>query len=105
MIALRKNSVALRRGDLTWLKNADENRILTFVRKSGNEEIVVAINLSNQPFFGSIEAGGNFEEITPDIAPLLPPDDDKMKAKSKASIALPVLTLDAFGYRNFRKRN
>ncbi len=105
MIALRKNSVALRRGDLTWLKNADENRVLTFVRKSENEEIVVAINLSNQPFFGSIEAGGNFEEITPDIAPPLPPDDDKMKAKSKASIALPVLTLDAFGYRIFRKRN
>jgi len=65
----------------------------------------VAINMSNAPFFGSIEAGGNFEEITPDIAPPLPPDDDKMKAKSKPNAALPVLTLDSFGYRIFKRKN
>ncbi len=58
MIDLRKNSVALRRGDLTWLKNSDDARILTFARKSGSEEILVAINMTSAPFFGSIEAGG-----------------------------------------------
>lgn len=105
MIELRKNSVALRRGDLTWLKNSDETKILTFLRRSGAEEILVAINMSNRPFFGAIEASGNFEEITPDIAPPLPPDDDKAKAKPKMNHALPVLTLDAFGYRIFRRRN
>lgn len=104
MIALRKNSIALRRGDLTWLKNSDENRVLTFTRKSGAEEILVAINMSNAPFFGTIEASGNFEEITPDIAPPLPPDDDKAKAKPKTNVALPVLTLDVFGYRIFRRK-
>jgi hypothetical protein len=61
--------------------------------------------MSNAPFFGSIETSGNFEEITPDIAAPLPPDDDKAKAKSKTNVALPVLTLDAFGYRIFRKKN
>jgi glycosidase len=105
MITLRRNSAALRRGDLTWMKNSDETRVLTFKRKSGNEEILVAINMSNAPFFGSIETSGNFEEITPDIAPPLPPDDDKMKAKPKTNVALPVLTLDAFGYRIFRRKN
>ncbi|MEJ7861720.1 MAG: alpha-amylase family glycosyl hydrolase [Pyrinomonadaceae bacterium] len=101
MIDFRKNSVALRRGDLTWLKNSDEARILTFTRKSGNEEILVAINMTNAPYFGSVEAGGNFEEITPDTA--APPTDGKMKTKSNA--ALPVLALDSFGYRIFKRRN
>src|SRR5262249_40417395 len=66
MIELRRKSVALSRGDLTWLKNSDENRILTFTRKSGNEEILVVLNFSNQPFSGSIVATGNFKEITPE---------------------------------------
>ncbi len=104
MIELRKNSVALRRGDLTWLKNSDENRVLTFKRTSGNEEIVVAINLTNAPFFGSIETSGNFEEITPNIGQPLPPDDDKMKAKSPTNTGLPTLSLDSFGFRIFRRK-
>jgi cyclomaltodextrinase len=104
MIALRKSSTALRRGDLTWLKNSDENHVLTFVRRSGKEEILVAINLSNQPFFGSVEAGGNYEEITPDVAAPLPTDDDKMKTKPKTNVGLPSLSLDAFGYRIFRRK-
>jgi len=89
MIELRKNSVALRRGDLTWLKNSDESKILTFARKSGAEEIVVAINMSNQPFFGAVETGGNYEDITPNT--------------EKKSVALPSLSLDSFGFRIFRK--
>jgi glycosidase len=104
MIALRKSSLALRRGDVVWLKNSDENHILTFSRRGGNEEILVAINLSNQAFFGSVEASGNFEEITPDIGAPLPPDDDKAKTKSKTNVGLPSLSLDSFGYRIFRRR-
>ncbi len=104
MIELRKNSVALRRGDLTWLKNSDEARVLTFIRKSGNEEVLVAINMTNQPFAGFVETGGNFTEITPDIGNPLPPDDDKMKDKSQINVGLPAITLDAFGFRIFRKK-
>jgi len=40
---------------------------LTFTRQSGNEEILVAINFSNQPFFGAVELSGNYNEITPNI--------------------------------------
>jgi glycosidase len=90
MIELRKNSVALRRGDLKWLKNSDEARVLTFTRKSGNEEVLVAINMTNAPFFGSVEASGNYEEITPNM--------------EKSANALPTLSLDSFGFRLFRKR-
>jgi len=105
MTALRKSSPALRRGDLTWLRNSDENRILTFSRRSGNEEILVAINTSGQPFVGTIEAAGNFEDVTPNVgAPLLPgqsaPDTTK-----KANVALPAIALDSWGYRIFRRRN
>lgn len=98
MIELRKNSVALRRGDLKWLKNSDENRILTFTRKSGSEEILVAINTTNSPFFGAVESNGNYEEITPNIyAPNEP-------AKTSANNGLPSLSLDSFGFRLFRKK-
>ncbi len=91
MIEMRKNSVALRRGDLTWLKNSDEDRVLTFKRTSGNEEILVAINMTSSPFFGSVEAAGSFEEITPNV--------------EKKTVGLPGLGLDSFGYRIFRRKN
>lgn len=104
MIDLRKNSIALRRGDLTWVKNSDDSRVLTFSRRSGTEDVLVAINMTSAPFFGYVEASGNFEEITPDIAPPLPPDDEKAKAKGRTNAALPALSLDAFGYRIFRRK-
>jgi cyclomaltodextrinase len=100
MIDLRKNSVALRRGDLTWLKNSDESRVLTFKRTSGNETVLVAINLSNQPFFGSVETGGNFDEITPTLS-----DDNTNKTKLKSDAALPSVSLESFGYRIFKRKN
>jgi cyclomaltodextrinase / maltogenic alpha-amylase / neopullulanase len=90
MLELRKNSNALRRGDLKWLKNSDETRVLTFRRTSGAEEILVAINMTNAPFFGSVEASGAFEEITP---------------ASKTPVGLPSLALDSFGFRIFRRKN
>ncbi|CAN5665365.1 alpha-amylase family glycosyl hydrolase [soil metagenome] len=90
MTKLRANSLALRRGETVWVKNSDDDRILTFMRKSGNEEVLVAINMTSAPFFGSVEANGNFEEITPNM--------------EKSANGLPTLSLDSFGFRIFRKR-
>jgi glycosidase len=56
MMAMRRSSVALRRGTLEWLRNSDESRVVSFVRRAGKEEVLVAINFSNRPFVGS--AGG-----------------------------------------------
>jgi cyclomaltodextrinase / maltogenic alpha-amylase / neopullulanase len=104
MIALRKSSMALRRGDVAWLKNSDESRVLTFSRRLGSEEILVAINMTNVPFTGSVEATGNYEEITPNVGQPLPPDDEKAKPAAKANMSLPALSLDSFGFRMFRKK-
>src|SRR5439155_225590 len=76
MIALRRSSDALQHGDLKWLRNSDESRVVAYLRHSTNEDVLVAINLSNRPFFGSIEAadGKTFEDVTPDVGAPLPPD-------------------------------
>jgi hypothetical protein len=89
---------------VTWLLNSDENRVLTFIRRSGNEELLVAINMSNAPFFGSVEANGNFEEITPNTGNPLPPDDEKAKVAGKNTVGVPSLSLDSFGFRIFRRK-
>jgi glycosidase len=54
MMALRRTSAALRRGTLQWVRNSDEARVVSFVRRAGNEEVLVAINFSSRPFAGSV---------------------------------------------------
>src|SRR5215212_3246997 len=80
MMALRRSSAALTRGTVEWLKNSDESRVVTFVRRAGTEEVLVAINFSNQPFFGSVEVSNS----------------------ARFDGGVPVLSLDAWGYRIFR---
>ncbi|HEV2884130.1 MAG TPA: alpha-amylase family glycosyl hydrolase, partial [Pyrinomonadaceae bacterium] len=58
IMAHRRSSTALRRGTLEWVKNSDESRVVTFVRRAGTEEVLVAINFSSRPFSGSV-AGRN----------------------------------------------
>jgi len=107
IIALRRESAALRRGSTAWLRNSDESRVLTFTRRAGNEEMLVAINFSNRPFAGTVEAAGGasgFADVTPDVAPPLPPDAPAPEHKARARIVnLPALALDAWGYRIFRR--
>ena len=50
----RRSSLALRRGTLEWVRNSDEARVASFVRRAGNEAVLVAINLSSRPFAGSV---------------------------------------------------
>jgi hypothetical protein len=64
---------------------------LTFKRTSGNEEIIVAINTTSAPFFGSTEAAGVYQEITPHV--------------EGKTAGLPSLSLESFGYRIFRRKN
>ena len=54
MMAMRRASNALRRGTLEWVKNSDESRVVSFVRRAAGEEVSVAINLSNRPFSGTV---------------------------------------------------
>jgi glycosidase len=106
IIELRRQSLALRRGAVEWLRNSDEARVVSYLRREGAEEIVVAINFSNRPFEGTLEApgGAGFADVTPDVAPPLPPDAPAPVHKPRARAGtLPALTLDAWGYRIFRR--
>jgi glycosidase len=97
MIALRGAHPALRQGTTLWLRNADEAQVLTYLRQSKDEEILVAVNLSNRPFTGVVEVGNGaaFEEITPEIR--------TDKGSQSRTSSLPALTLDPWGYRLFRR--
>jgi len=106
MIALRRVSNALRRGSVQWLRNSDESRVLSYIRRTADEEVLVAINFSNQPFAGSVTSapGSNFVDITPDVGPPLPPDAAApARAAKKRAVDLPSLSLEAWGYRIFRR--
>ncbi|HWS90845.1 MAG TPA: alpha-amylase family glycosyl hydrolase [Pyrinomonadaceae bacterium] len=107
MIALRKSHPAFTRGNVTWLRNPDESRVVTFARRDGAEEIVVAINFSNRPFDGTVEGtdGAPFADITPDTrAPLKPDASDAERAARARTVKLPALSLDPWGYRIFRRQ-
>ena len=54
MMARRRGSKALRRGTLEWVKNSDESRVVSFVRRFEGEEVLVTINFSNRPFAGTV---------------------------------------------------
>ncbi|HLN99385.1 MAG TPA: alpha-amylase family glycosyl hydrolase [Pyrinomonadaceae bacterium] len=106
MMALRRSSTALRRGSLEWLANSDETRVVSYLRRTKDEEVLVAINLSNVPFAGVVNSAAvqGFVEVTPDVEAPLPPDAPApARAARKRTVELPALTLDAWGYRIFRR--
>ncbi|HEX8475470.1 MAG TPA: alpha-amylase family glycosyl hydrolase [Pyrinomonadaceae bacterium] len=106
MIALRRANPALTQGETRWLRNGDERRIVTYTRRAGNDEFLVAVNLSNDPFVGFVEASGAFNEVTPDIttdATATAPAATRNANERPA--ALPALALDAWGYRIFRRKS
>ncbi|MDQ5845394.1 MAG: alpha-amylase family glycosyl hydrolase [Acidobacteriota bacterium] len=106
IMALRHSSNALRRGSLEWLRNSDESRVLTYARRVPGEEVVIAINFSNRPFFGSVEVASSaeFTEVTPNVAAPLPPDAPAPpQVLPKRNVGLPAVSLPAWGYRIFRR--
>jgi cyclomaltodextrinase len=91
IIHFRENHPELLRGDLVWVHNSDEQHVLSYLRHTKNEELLVAINLSNTPFRGTIEAApGNWDEVN-------------VPGMKDHSIAIPSLSLDAFGFRIFHR--
>jgi glycosidase len=105
-IALRKSNTALRGGSLQWVNNSDSARIVTFTRRDDAEEILVAINFSNTPVNVTLEGfnAANFTDITPDTREPLPPGaTEAERAARTRNVTLPSLSLDAWGYRIFRR--
>jgi glycosidase len=66
LAALRRAHPAFTRGEVRWLGNSDEQRVLSFGRKTADESLVVVANLSSQPYTGSVRAeAGDYLDITP----------------------------------------
>jgi len=47
--ALRKTERALHQGELQWLDNDQPEAVLSYLRRAGNESVLVAVNLSGRP--------------------------------------------------------
>ncbi len=92
MAALRREHPALQQGQLLWVHNSGEQHVVTYIRRAGSEEFLVAVNLSNTPFRGIVEAGaGDWKEVP---LPLVEPRGS----------ALPFIALDAFQFRLFQRQ-
>lgn len=91
MAGLRKAHPALQQGATAWLHNSDEQHILTYLRRSGSDEFLIAVNLSNTPFRGSVEAAGNWKEV-------------ELPVSKPGSEAVPFLSLNAFEARIFERQ-
>ncbi|HEY9282020.1 MAG TPA: alpha-amylase family glycosyl hydrolase [Pyrinomonadaceae bacterium] len=95
--ALRRAHPALRRGELIWIKNSDESRLVTFLRRDQGEELLVAINFSSQPFGGTVESPGGapYAEVTPGSTP---------QSSAAAEVAgPPALSLGPWGFKVYKR--
>jgi cyclomaltodextrinase / maltogenic alpha-amylase / neopullulanase len=91
MGALRREHTVLQQGATIWLHNSDEQHVVTYLRRTGNDEFLVAINLSSTPFRGSVEASGSWKEV-------------EIPAWKPESEAIPFISLDSFKARIFQKQ-
>jgi glycosidase len=94
LIALRRAHPALQQGETEWLPNSAPSRIITFARRAGSEEFLVAVNVTNQPFAGTVSApAGTYVDVTPG-----------QRATSNQAVTLPALSLGAWEFRIFSKQ-
>jgi cyclomaltodextrinase len=92
MIPFRQQHSELWQGDLVWLHNSDEQHVVSYERHSAAEDVLVAINFSNAPFRGTVEANGEgWKEID-------------NQAASNGPVTLPAMSLAPFGFRIFERR-
>jgi len=104
MIALRRGHPALRQGETLWVTSSAPDRVVSFVRRGAGEDVLVTVNLSSQPWTGTVEApaGAPFAEITPAV-PLPQQPGGGTPERAARKVDLPALALDAWGFRLFRR--
>ena len=105
MIGLRRAHPALRQGETTWLDNAAPDRLVSFLRRAGDEEVLVAVNLSSRPLDATVQvpSGAAFEEITPKVPHPVQPGG-AIPPRALRPVELPKVALDAWGFRIFRRK-
>ena len=104
LIALRRDHPALRRGETLWVTSSAPDRVVSFLRRAAGEDVLVTVNLSSQPWAGTVEvpAGTPFVEITPAV-PLPQQPGGASPERTARTVDLPTLALDAWGFRLFRR--
>jgi cyclomaltodextrinase len=104
MIALRRERPALRRGETIWVTSSAPERVVSFVRRGGGEDVLVTVNLSSQPWAGTLDvpSGAPFAEITPPV-PLPQQPGGASPERAVRTVELPTLALDPWGFRLFRR--
>jgi len=89
LIQLRKDYPAFTSGQLVWLSNFDESKVVSFLRRDDHDEFVIVINLSNRPVTGALKMDNAAE-----FKPL------KISGQPGAPAgSLPHFQLDGFGWR------
>jgi glycosidase len=99
LAALRRTYPAFTRGVVRWLRNSDEQRVLSYERadpgpaSDKGESLVVVVNLSSQGFAGIVDAGaGEYRDITPGL-----------KDSGRRTAVLPAVLLAPWEFRVFRR--
>ena len=104
MIPFREQHPALFRGATVWVHNSDETHVVSYLRRTVEEEFLIVVNLSNSPFAGTVEVAGRWEEIPIPLARVHhntgQPDQREADAPE---VALPALALGATGFRIFHR--
>ena len=104
LAALRHTHPALTRGAVRWLRNGDEQRIVSFERTGETESLVVVINMSSQGFAGLVESGpGKFQDVTPEVA--APAGGYAPRQSGPHTATLPAVFLAPWEFRVFIRAN
>ena len=102
LAALRRAHPAFTRGAVRWLRNDDEQRVLSYERAGAGETLVVVVNLSSQNYAGIVETGpGEYREITPP-ARATAPASAGVRADRRAA-TLPAVFLAPWEFRVFSR--
>ncbi len=102
IIPFREHQTALLHGATVWVHNSDEAHVVTYLRRTRDEEFLIAVNLSSTPFVGTVEASGTWQEIAIPLARVHHNTGaaDDVEAVPPG-VALPALSLGATGFRIF----
>ena len=99
---LRRTHAAFTRGAVRWLGNDDEQRVLSFERAGAGETLVVVLNLSSQPYVGTVKTDpGKYRDITPNLRNTASPAGKKSNAP--ADRELPAVALGPWEFRVFSR--
>lgn len=104
MVPFRKQHPALLEGHLVWVHNSEENHVVSYLRRTAEEQFLITINLSNSPFRGTVESTGMWEEVSVPRPKERPSTGTFGKQPmDPPSVALPAMSLDAFQFRIFHQ--